>query len=61
MAFGEYQRHAHGIALPVAPGRPQNGMALSCGGVDVTRDTASIRARVAPALKETAQGLASRL
>ncbi|WP_061128087.1 IclR family transcriptional regulator [Caballeronia catudaia] len=61
MAVGEYQRHAYGIALPVALGRPQTDMALSCGAVDVTRDIASIRARVVPALRETAQELASLL
>ncbi|VXC80467.1 Transcriptional regulator, IclR family [Burkholderia sp. 8Y] len=61
MAVGEYQRHAYGIALPVALGRPRNEMALSCGAVDVACDIASIRARVVPALKETARELESLL
>jgi DNA-binding IclR family transcriptional regulator len=57
MAVGAYQRHAFGIALPVALGRPPTDMALSCGAVDVGRDIDSIRQRVVPALKETAREL----
>lgn len=50
-SFGNFQRDAFGVALPVTVGRSATLMAFACGAVVQQADTAAIRARIAPELK----------
>ncbi len=54
MSFGEFQRNAYGIALPVSVGRAATPMSLSCGAVRFDPDTGAVRQRIVPALKQAA-------
>jgi DNA-binding IclR family transcriptional regulator len=54
MSFGEYQRNAYGIALPIRVGRAGTLMALNCGAVELLPDIGAIRARIVPELKAAA-------
>lgn len=52
--LGGFQRGTYGVALPIRAGRQGTLMSLSCGKADVKLDLQSERARIAPALKDTA-------
>ena len=54
MTFGEYQRNAYGIALPIRVGSAGTLMALNCGAVELIPDIDAIRARIVPELKAAA-------
>ncbi len=54
MSFGEFQRNAYGIAVPITVGRARTLMALNCGAVDLLPDVNAIRARIVPELKAAA-------
>jgi DNA-binding IclR family transcriptional regulator len=55
--LGGFQRGTYGVALPVHVGRQKVLMSMSCGKADVELDLQSERARIAPALKDTAMQL----
>lgn len=55
--LGGFQRGTYGVALPVHVGRQRVLMSMSCGKADVELDLQSERARIAPALKDTATQL----
>ncbi|MFT4195843.1 IclR family transcriptional regulator [Ottowia sp.] len=55
--LGGYQRGTYGVALPIHVGRQGMLMSMSCGKADVDLDLPSERARIAPALKDTATRL----
>jgi DNA-binding IclR family transcriptional regulator len=59
--MGGFQRNTYGVALPVRLGLSSTLMGMSCGKADVGLDLESERARIAPALKETATRLESLL
>jgi DNA-binding IclR family transcriptional regulator len=61
MSFGQFQRDAYGIALPVRIGRDAVLMSLSCGAIRFQRDIESVRQRVVPALREAALELETAL
>ncbi|WP_230956405.1 IclR family transcriptional regulator [Burkholderia pseudomultivorans] len=57
MSFGEFQRHAYGIALPISVGRSATPMSLSCGAIRPDPDLDAIRQHIVPALKQAARDL----
>ncbi|MDG0063396.1 MULTISPECIES: IclR family transcriptional regulator [Burkholderia] len=57
MSFGEYQRHAYGIARPISVGRAATPMSLSCGAIRFESDIGAVRERIVPALKQAAHEL----
>ncbi|MGK8208440.1 IclR family transcriptional regulator domain-containing protein [Burkholderia cenocepacia] len=57
MSFGEFQRNAYGIALPVRVGRSATPLALSCGAIRFEPDIGAVRQRIVPALKQAAHKL----
>ncbi|MDR5825605.1 IclR family transcriptional regulator [Caballeronia sp. LZ043] len=61
MSFGQFQRDAYGIALPVRIGREAVLMSLSCGAIRFQRDIDAVRQRVVPALKQAALELETEL
>ncbi|CAG2153709.1 Pca regulon regulatory protein [Cupriavidus numazuensis] len=56
-SFGNFQRGAFGIAIPVTVGRSDTLMALACGAVDPQADTAAIASRIAPELVAASKAL----
>lgn len=52
-----FQRGTYGVALPVRVGRQGILMSMSCGKAGVELDLQAERARITPALKETARQL----
>lgn len=52
--LGGFQRGTYGVALPIRVGRQGALMSMSCGKADVELDLQAARARIAPAIKETA-------
>ncbi|MFT3721651.1 IclR family transcriptional regulator [Pseudorhodoferax sp.] len=61
MVRSGYQRGTYGVALPIRAGRQGGLMSLSCGKADVDMDLEAERARIAPALKQTAAQLQTQL
>lgn len=57
MSYGEYQRNAYGIALPMSVGAAATPMSLSCGAIKAHADIDAIRRRIVPALKQAALDL----
>lgn len=57
MSYGQFQRNAFGIALPVSVGASATPMSLSCGAIQFQPDIDAIRQRIAPALKLAALDL----
>lgn len=57
MSYGEFQRNAYGIALPVSVGGSATPMSLSCGAIKFHPDIDAIRQRIVPALKQAARDL----
>lgn len=55
--LGGFQRGTYGVARPIRAGRQGALMSMSCGKADVELDLPSARARIAPALRETAEQL----
>jgi DNA-binding IclR family transcriptional regulator len=56
-SFGHYQRGVWGLATPMRLGSTSQLLVLGCGKVDAAADAAIERARVGPALLETAAQL----
>ncbi|ABB11329.1 IclR family transcriptional regulator [Burkholderia lata] len=57
LSYGEFQRNAYGIALPVRVGDTATPMSLSCGAIKAHADIDTIRQRIVPALKQAARDL----
>ncbi len=55
--LGGFQRDTYGVALPLRVGRQGILISMSCGKADVELNLQAERARIAPALKETAAQL----
>jgi DNA-binding IclR family transcriptional regulator len=54
MSYGEFQRNAFGIALPVSVGGSATPMSLNCGAIKSQPDMDAIRQRIVPPLKQAA-------
>jgi len=61
LSFGEYQRDAYGIALPLRVGREGTLMALNCGAIELTPDVCALRERIVPAIRQAAVELTALL
>lgn len=57
LSFGEYQRDAYGVAVPLRVGSQQTLMGLACGAAALGLDPAKLREKIAPEVLQAARGL----
>jgi DNA-binding IclR family transcriptional regulator len=57
LSFGEYQRDAYGVAVPLRVGTQQTLMGLACGAAALGLDPARLREKIAPEVLQAAVGL----